>query len=345
MLNSLKKLKIENILITLAYPVGMFIIMSLMLLVLNKPNIILSSIDIRTIIRDTGIAATIAFALSFNLTSGRLDLSLGSQRLVGTIIGANLALSLGLTGVWLLVFAAVAGLLFGFIVGMIFVMVRIPSLILGIGMGLILETVAYLYSDGIGLNLFGREGIDILKNIEFTILIVVVVATINLIMMAYTRYGYHLKAIQGSQRVAMNSGIKVFKHAVLSYTFAGGFVAISGVLFAAYNTQMEATLGFASNGPIVANIFPMMLGGYIGRKSNAAIGIITAALSLRIFSISLSRMALSESTTAVFNMLLFVLFLIWLANENVFKHRKEVKKRIIEAKNKKLSLVLQVNNI
>jgi ribose transport system permease protein len=345
MLNSLKKLKIENILITLAYPVGMFIVMSLMLLVLNKPNIILSSIDIRTIIRDTGIAATIAFALSFNLTSGRLDLSLGSQRLVGTIIGANLALSLGLTGVWLLVFAAVAGLLFGFIVGMIFVMVRIPSLILGIGMGLILETVAYLYSDGIGLNLFGREGIDILKNIEFTILIVVVVATINLIMMAYTRYGYHLKAIQGSQRVAMNSGIKVFKHAVLSYTFAGGFVAISGVLFAAYNTQMEATLGFASNGPIVANIFPMMLGGYIGRKSNAAIGIITAALSLRIFSISLSRMALSESTTAVFNMLLFVLFLIWLANENVFKHRKEVKNRIIEAKNKRLSLVLQVNNI
>lgn len=334
----IKSLKLENVLITLAYPVGMFIVMSLMLLLFNKPSIILSSIDVRTIIRDTGIAATIAFALSFNLTSGRLDLSLGSQRLVGTIIGANIALSLGLSGVWLLVFAAMTGLLFGFIVGMIFVIVRIPSLILGIGMGLILETVAYTFSDGMGLNLFGREGIDILRNIEFTILVVLVVATINFIMMAYTKYGYHLKAIQGSQRVAMNSGIKVFKHAVLSYTFAGGFVAISGVLFAAYNTQMEATLGFASNGPVVANIFPMMLGGYIGRRSNAAIGIITASLTLKLFSISLSRMALSESTTAVFNMVLFVIFLIWLANEHVFEHRSEVKERIKEAKLKKLTL-------
>lgn len=339
MLKLIKQLKLENALITLAYPVGMFLVMSAFLLVMNKPNIILSSIDIRTIIRDTGIAATIAFALSFNLTSGRLDLSLGSQRLVGTIIGANLALSFGLTGVWLLVFAFATGMLFGFIVGMIFVIVRIPSLILGIGMGLILETVAYIFSDGIGLNLFGRAGIEILRNIEFTILVVVIVATINFIMMAYTRYGYHLKAIQGSQRIAMNSGIKVFKHAVLSYTFAGGFVAISGVLFAAYNTQMEATLGFASNGPIVANIFPMMLGGYIGRRSNAAIGIITAALSLKIFSISLSRMALSEATTSVFNMLLFVGFLIWLANEHVFDNRKAISARLNEAKMKKLSLV------
>lgn len=339
MLKLIKQLKLENALITLAYPVGMFIVMSAFLLVMNKPNIILSSIDIRTIIRDTGIAATIAFALSFNLTSGRLDLSLGSQRLVGTIIGANIALSFGLTGVWLLVFAFATGMLFGFIVGMIFVIVRIPSLILGIGMGLILETVAYIFSDGIGLNLFGRAGIEILRNIEFTILVVVIVATINFIMMAYTRYGYHLKAIQGSQRIAMNSGIKVFKHAVLSYTFAGGFVAISGVLFAAYNTQMEATLGFASNGPIVANIFPMMLGGYIGRRSNAAIGIITAALSLKIFSISLSRMALSEATTSVFNMLLFVGFLIWLANEHVFDNRKAINARLNEAKMKKLSLV------
>lgn len=339
MLKLIKQLKLENALITLAYPVGMFLVMSAFLLVMNKPNIILSSIDIRTIIRDTGIAATIAFALSFNLTSGRLDLSLGSQRLVGTIIGANIALSFGLTGVWLLVFAFATGMLFGFIVGMIFVIVRIPSLILGIGMGLILETVAYIFSDGIGLNLFGRAGIEILRNIEFTILVVVIVATINFIMMAYTRYGYHLKAIQGSQRIAMNSGIKVFKHAVLSYTFAGGFVAISGVLFAAYNTQMEATLGFASNGPIVANIFPMMLGGYIGRRSNAAIGIITAALSLKIFSISLSRMALSEATTSVFNMLLFVGFLIWLANEHVFDNRKAINARLNEAKMKKLSLV------
>lgn len=334
----LEKFKIKNILITLAFPAVMFLVMSLMLIIFNKPQIIISSIDIRSLIRDAGISATIAFALSYNLTSGRLDLSLGAQRLVGTIFGANLALALGLSGIWLLVFAFITGLLVGFLVGVIFVTVRIPSLILGIAMGLILETIAYVSSDGIGLNLFGVEGIEILRNIEFTILVVVVVAIINLIMMAFTRYGYHLKAIQGSQRVAMNSGIKVFKHAVLSYTFAGAFVSISGVLFAAYNTQMEATLGSVSNAPVVANIFPMMLGGYIGRRTNIAVGIITAAITLRIFSLSLSRMALSEAATSVFTMILFIVFLIWLANEHIFENRKAIKERIKEAEIKKLEL-------
>lgn len=328
---------IKNTLITLAFPVLMILAVGLMLTVAGQSTDI-SMLDIKTLVRSTGTTSIVAFALSFNLTSGRFDLSLGSQRLVGTIIGANLALSLGLGGIWLLIFSLFFGLVFGFIVGLIFITVRIPALVLGIGMGLILETVAYISSNGFGLNLFGKPGIEFLSEIDFTIGIVFVVSLFTLVLLSYTQYGYHLRAIEGSQRIAQNSGIKVFKHAVMSYALAGSFVGISGILDSAYRTQMEASLGFTSNGPVFAGIFPMSLGNYIGKWSSPAIGIVVASLTLKIFSIGLGRMQLSDAMTSVVNMVLFVLFLIYLANQDFFSHRRQVRQRILLAQQKKKEL-------
>jgi ribose transport system permease protein len=230
--------------------------------------------------------------------------------------------------------------LFGFIVGLIFILVRIPAMVLGIGMGLILETVAYLSSGGLGLDLFGKPGIAVLSQIDFTIMIVFLVALFTLILVSYTQYGYHLKAIQGSQRIAQNSGIKVFSHAVKSYAFAGAFVGISGILDSAYRTQMEASLGFTSNGPIFGGIFPMSLGIYIGKWSNPAIGIVTSTLTLKILSIGIGRLQLSDAMTNVVNMILFVLFLVYLANQNYFSQKRKKHQRIQMALQKRKELAL-----
>lgn len=318
---------IKNILITLAFPVGMIMLMGIILALAGK-NITISMLDIKDLIRNTGTSSIIAFALSFNLTSGRLDLSLGAQRLVGTIFGGNLALALGLSGIWLLAFSLAVGFFFGFIVGLIFVSVRIPALVLGIGMGLVLESVAYVGSGGFGLNLFGVEGIGFLSEINFTILIVSIIALFTYGLVNYTKFGYHMKAIQGSQRIAQNSGIKVFKHAVISYSLAGAFVGISGILESAYRTQLESSLGFVSNGPVLGNIFPMSLGLYIGKWSNQAVGIVIGTLTLKIFSVALGRLEFSSAMTSVINMILFIAFLVYRANEDYFKDRFAIKNRI-----------------
>ena len=263
-----KHLKVKNILITLAFPAVMLLLMECLCFFLKGTHVINSMLDIKTIIRNTGVSAIIAFALSMNLTCGRFDLSLGAQRLAGTIIGGQVAMSLGLSGIWLLLFALAFGMAFGLITGLTFVVTRVPPMVLGIGIGLIWECVAYVASKGKGLNLFGVAGTEILANTGFTIALVILVAVIVLVLLSATRFGYQMRAIQGSQRIAQNSGINIFRHAVLCYMLAGGLVCIAGTIDAAYTTQMSATLGFTSNGVVVANMFPMLLGGLIGRKSN-----------------------------------------------------------------------------
>lgn len=332
------KLILKNTLITASFPVAMIVIMEVLLLVTQGNHFITGILDIQNIIRRTAVSSLIAYALSFNLTCGRMDLSLGAQRLVGVILGGNLGLSLGLSGIGLLLFALVFGLFFGFVTGILFVVTRVPAMVLGIGVGLVFESVAFITSEGKGFNLFGTEGNEILIDMWFTLAVIVGFVALVMYILGYTRYGYHLRAIQGSQRVAKASGVNVFANAVLSYTFAGGSVAVSGMLDAAMSNGMKVATGFTSNGTVMANMFPMFLGMYLGRRSNQAVGILVASLTLTLFSLGLSKLALNDAQQNVITMLLFLALLVYLANENVFAKRKAEKARIAQAQAKKAAM-------
>ena len=334
----LKSRKVKDVLFTVAFPVAIFILMELLCLALKGRHLVGSLLDIKTLVRNTGISAILAFALSFNLSCGRFDLSLGAQRLAGTIVGGVIAMDLGLTGLWFLLFSVVFGLLFGFLTGMLFVITRVPPMVLGVGLGLVWECVPYVYSEGKGLNLFGYAGTEILTSTPFTIIIMVAVGFFVTVIMNKTKFGCEMKAIQGSQFIARNSGINIFRHAVLCYTFAGALVCIGGIIDAAYQTQMSATLGLTSNSAVSSNMFAMMLGGYIGEKSNQATGVIVASFTLSIFFYGLTLMELSEANTSVVNQTVFVLFLVFLANRYFLKKRSAEKARIAQALERKKEL-------
>jgi len=187
--------------------------------------------------------------------------------------------------------------------------------------------------------LSGAEiGNEILNNTYFTIVCMVVIAVFCAIIMNSTIFGYELKAIQGNQLVARNSGINVFRNAVICYTLAGGLVCIGGMFDAAYTTQMTANLGLSSNGAVTTNMFPMMLGAFIGALSNDAVGTITASLTIQIFMYGLTQLEFSTPNQNAISQTVFVLFLIYLANKDLFKLRKREKARIQEAKARRAEL-------
>ncbi len=330
--------RVKNILLTIAFPLVMLIAMELIVYFAMGTHVIKSVLDIKNQIRDIGVATTIALALSMNLPSGRFDLSLGAQRLAATTIGGLIAIQLGFSGIGLLLTTLLFGLLFGAIVGVVFVLTRVPPMVLGIGMALLYETVAFVGSDSKGLQLFGVEGIGILTDINFTIAVVVLVTAIVMILLGYTKFGYHLRSIQGSQHIARSSGINVFKHAVLCYTFAGGLVSISGAFVAAFEGGMGTAMGFSTNGAVVVNAFPMFLGGYLARWSNPAVGILAATVTIRFFAAGLSGLKLSSEVTNVINMIAFLALLVFLANQDLIKNRRARKARIAQATAKKKSL-------
>ena len=319
-------------------PFGMWLLMELLCRITMGRAVIASSLDLKNYVRNVGISACVALALSFNLGTGRFDLSLGAQRIAATVVGGNLALRLGLGSMGVLLFALAFGLLFGGLVGLIFVTFRVPPMVLGVGMALIYECVAFASSDANGLQLFGK-GVDSLSNMGFTIIVVALATVFVAVLYQYTSFGYRMRAITGSQKIAKDSDINIFSHAFWSYTLAGGLVSFSGVFDAAFKGNMSVNLGFSSNTTVMQNCFAMFLGKYLARWSNEALGIVVATMTLKMLGTGMSVMKLSDNVVQLTNMALFLLFLIFRANENVFKQRKQRNAKIQQAQEKKKTML------
>jgi len=321
-------------------PLVVGLIMEVIVYMQTGGHLISSVLDIRNLIRDLGVTAIIAFALSLNLGSGRFDLSLGAQRLVATIIGGNIAVKLGFNGIGLLLMAILIGLLAGFVVGMIFSVFRIPPVILGLGMAMIYESLAFAGSQGRGLQLFGVPNIEMLVDPNFTLIVLGLGTVFVFVLFTFTKFRYEMQAMRGSQKIAQTSGINVFRHVIICYTLAGGLVAISGVFSAAFTGALAPMLGMTSNSAVIAMTFPMFLGTYLARRTNIAVGIISGSLTLKLFGIGMIALQISNALNTVINMVMFIAFLAFLANQRVPAQRKKEKARIMEAKEKRKELVM-----
>lgn len=334
--------KLKPILITAAFPVVMFLLMDILCIATQGRHIFISVLDVQNYVRATCIAACTALALSLNLSNGRFDLSLGAQRLAAAILGGNLAIRLGLGGIGVLLFALAFGLVLGSVVGLIFVWFRTPAMVLGTGMALIYECLAFVGSNSKGLQLYAAPNVRNLSNMYLCITVLLMVLAVFLVLIKYTKFGYHMRAIGGSQKIAHNSGINVFQHAAGCYTLAGGAIAIAGVFDAAYSGSMDAQLGMASSSVVMTNCFPMYLGKYLGRWSNEAVGILVSSMTIKLFQTGLSIMKFSMTEQRVFTLCLFLVFLVFRANESIFRVRKAKKARIAQAQEKKKTMAQAV---
>lgn len=327
--------KTKPILVTIAFPIVMLLIMDVLCMVLQDRHVFATILDIQNYVRATCIAACTALALSLNLSNGRFDLSLGAQRLAATILGGNLAIHLGLGSVGVLVFALLFGLALGGVVGLFFVWFRTPAMVLGIGMALIYECLAFVGSNSQGLQLYSVPSVKSLSNMYLCIAVMILVLAVFLIVVKYTRFGYHMRAIGGSQKISHNSGINVFSHAVGCYTLAGGVISFAGVFDAAYSGVMDASMGMTSSSTVMTNCFPMYLGKYLSRFSNEAVGILVATMTIKIFQTGLSILKYSMTQQRVFTLCLFLVFLVFRANETILHDIQARKARIAQAAEKK----------
>jgi ribose/xylose/arabinose/galactoside ABC-type transport system permease subunit len=332
------KTKLKNGLVTLAFPCTVWVFMEILCRIKMERHVFNTILDVQNYVRNVGISACTALALSYNLGQGRFDLSLGAQRMLVAIIGGNLALKLGLGTPGVILFAFLFGLIAGGLTGILFVTTRIPAMVLGIGIALIYECIAFTGSKSQGLRLFGAKGVENLSNMYLTIWVVLVAVLFVMVIDRYTKFGVYTRAINGSQRIAHNYGLNIFTHAVGCYTIAGGLVSFSGVFGAAFQGGMDAELGFSSNSAVMSNCFPMFLGKFMSRWSGDAVGILFSTMTIILFQTGLSVVKVSATGQQVFTMSLFLFFLILRANENVFQNRKARNERMAEAAAKKFAL-------
>ena len=338
-------LVVKNTLMTIALPFIVWVLMEILDRSVSGVGVIADMGDLKNVSRSLISAFCFALALHLNLSSGRMDLSAGSQMYLACIFGGNIALSLALGGVGVLLFSIVIGAVAGMIVGLVFIKMRILPMILGIGMTLIYECISFAAYDQQGLMLFGKSGIGILSNVVFIVIVLGAVIAVITYLLQYSRFGYERRAIQGSQKISSDSGINIYINCVICYTLAGGLAAVAGVFDTAFKGALVPALSMSSNSTVFTNIYPMFIGIWLSRYSNPVIGTLASCLSVRIFITGLSKLGLDVNIQTCILYTIYLLFMVYRMNEHKIRYASQRRTRKALAIKTRMELAKQNMNL
>lgn len=275
-----------------------------------------------TFFRAIANVTLVTFALSINLNSGRFDFSIGSVALLGSVISSTLCIRFGLSAPVMLVLSLMVGMFFGFLSGLVYVIVKLPPIIVSLAMALFYEGLAFAITDGYGVSFVNNTELVGFPSVTNYLLITVAAVVIMIVLFDHTEFGFNYKALLSGQKVAVNTGIKEIGNTLICYAVAGSLMGVQGFITSTNTGTIQMSLNFGSIGAMFAAFLPMFIGGYIGRFANEKIGYLLGAVSM-----AYVRLNLDSSVQQIISALLLVGFLIYLNNEGKLIELKMLAKR------------------
>ena len=310
---------------TMVIPVLTFLILEVICMA-HGENIITNMKSFNNFVVYTAIVMLTTIALSINLNSGRFDFSLGSMAALSSIIGAKISYAVlgGNSGsaALMLFVTIVVGAVLGFISGGIYVLLRIPPIIISLGVTLIYEGLMYTITNGkyVMTEVQNPSMSGFVGTWVYAAIIIVLVLVLSILIFDHTRFGYDYKALKEGQKVAVNTGIREVPNALGCYTICGVLMGIVGFLNAARNTTINGgQLNFGSIAIMFTAFLPMFIGSYISRYSNEKLGFLLAAVCMSLLNSTFAVLSnvVTASMQSIINAVLLVVFLIYLNNEKL----------------------------
>ena len=240
----------------------------------------LTPINITNLIKQMATNALLAFALTYCLTTGFIDLSVGSHVAFAGCL-AVLLVNAGVPVFWAIILVCVCGAVVGGINGFIFAYSGMPAYVITLAMQNVLRGAAYLINAGAAIDCKSRDFFSYANGklfgvIPYPFLIVIAVGVVLHILMSKTVFGRHMYAVGGNQATASYSGVNVKKIRWIVYTISGVLAALAGTITASRVFSGQPTVGIGFEGEAIA---AAVLGGtsFTGGKGtipNTVIGIL-----------------------------------------------------------------------
>ncbi|WP_390261023.1 ABC transporter permease [Halodurantibacterium flavum] len=254
----------------------------------------LSSGNITNVLARSAFIGIIAVGMTFVITSGGLDLSVGSMAafIAGLMILVmnSILPSMGVSVATILVGVAVAlgaGLVAGVINGLLVTRARIEPFIVTLGtMGIYRSLVTWL-ADGGTLSLdFGLRSLyrpvyyDGLFGITWPIIVFALVAILAEVVMRHTAFGRHCAAIGSNEQVARYSAVSVDGVRTATYVLLGLLVGVATILYVPRLGSASAATGVLWELEAIAAVIigGTMLRGGFGRVWGTVVGVLILSL-------------------------------------------------------------------
>lgn len=316
-----------NLLKMIILPIAVYIFFFLLTKAFGVENFGVGS-DLVVIFRNAIYTGFIALAVSYNLTSGRIDFSVGSTLILSTILGASLALRYGLGPIELLLLSILFGVILGSIGGLVYILLRIPPMVVSLGVAMTYEALGYIVSGGAGVKLIGNQRLLVWATNPHIYIMCAVIVFILYIILNFTIFGYNTNALRSGQELAVNVGINEKVNTVLCYAIAGGLLAAAGVVNMSVLGTISPDLGLTSMSYIQSAFLPMFIGTTLAKYGDRNVGVIIGALTQAIITAAFGKLGVSTSWQTILNGMIVLAFFAYSFNHykivewQMFKEKK-----------------------
>jgi ribose/xylose/arabinose/galactoside ABC-type transport system permease subunit len=199
----------------------------------------------------------IAVGMTFVITSGGIDLSVGALLALVTVVGFDL-ITAGMNPLLGVLIMFVLGAALGAVTGYLVAYIRIPPFIATLAMMVGLRGLALVHSGGdmhFGLPAsITWLGQGTIAGIPVPVIFSIAFALFGAWLFNCTRFGVHIRAIGGNRESARLSGVPVDKIELLVYSLMGFIVAFGGLVMIARIDSTQATIGTSMEIHVIAAV-------------------------------------------------------------------------------------------
>lgn len=215
------------------------LILLLFILVFTAINsIFLNPTNLLNMLKRMSYVAVTAFSMTFVITLGGLDLSVGST---AAIVGVALALQLyhGVPLALAILLCLIIAVALGAVNGVISVKGKIEPFLVTLASMYIYRGIALVLAGGKPIpivndsftNIFG-DG-TLFNVVPIPVLIMVALFAVTWFLFKKTKYGFYIRSIGGNTEAAKVAGISIDRVKIVTYMFSGAFASVAGLILAA----------------------------------------------------------------------------------------------------------------
>jgi ribose transport system permease protein len=318
------KNKATSFLLVICIPVVLF-----MVFFFAAPGFKLSGLLI--IASQSMIPLVMALGLAFIMVSHMFDLSIGTQVLVIGILASRLALLFGWPG---LIFGSLIGaLLLSALVGGLYILLKIPSIVLSLGLVMILEYVGRILCGENTAILTIPSEVAVIGKAPYSYIFAAIALLVFCILYYRTKIGNQIKLVGDNEFIAIRMGINVKKAKFIAFFLCGLFTGIAAVLDVCFAGTTGAVTGMSSMSrtfaPMMAVIIALAL---TALYRNIVVNIIVGVVSVVILFNGVIALGFPASMQDILLGVFMLLIMVISGNSALWREgmrRRKVKKVIL----------------
>lgn len=311
--------KIKNYGVTLAFPIGMYVIFAVIALI-KKNELFFLPYTTNGIFSGSVLTCIVALAIAIPLSGGRWDFAPGAIAMLGGIIGLNIGIGMNANVFVILLLCMISCLTLALIEGIVYLTLKVPNMIVSLGIVMIYEALSGLIYNGGGANIFANNAeytdhLLFLSKAPYCYFLLIIVLVIVYFLLYKTKFGYDTKSLGANAKLAVNAGVNEKKNILLTYALVGILLGIAALLNASRG-KIEPANNLSSTVLMFSSMAPVLIGLFLANYSNLPWGLLMGAIGMRVFSFGMNAFGIDGSVQTIATGIVLTVIMAYINNKS-----------------------------